>query len=126
VSLVLLVLLLCDEIGLLYKARFDAPRPNMTEPRLRPSLPNPAHASYPSNHAFQSFAVAFVISRIIPEHPASSELFNRARRVAENREWAGLHYAADTQAGHDLARMVMPVLEVVCRDQMLAAQREWF
>lgn len=125
VALVYLVCLLCDEIGLRYKNRFNAPRPNKVEPRLRPFLPNPPHSSYPSNHSFQSFAVAFVLSRIIPEHPASSELFLRARRVAENREWAGLHYASDTRAGHDLARMLMPVLEVVCRDQMLAAQKEW-
>lgn len=125
VSLVYLVCLLCDEIGLRYKTRFNTPRPNQVEPRLRPMLPNPPHASYPSNHSFQSFAVAFVLSRIIPEHPASSELFQRARRVAENREWAGVHYASDTRAGHDLARMVMPVLEEVCREQMLAAQKEW-
>lgn len=125
VALVYLVCLLCDEIGLRYKNRFNAPRPNKVEPRLRPFLPNPPHSSYPSNHSFQSFAVAFVLSRIIPEHPASSELFLRARRVAENREWAGVHYASDTRAGHDLARMLMPVLEVVCRDQMLAAQKEW-
>lgn len=124
-GLVLLVLLICDEIGLRYKERFAAARPNMAEPRLRPFLANPAHASYPSNHSFQSFAVAFVFSRIVPEHPASSELFNSARRVAENREWAGLHYRSDTTAGHDLARMMMPVLEVVCKDQMLAAQKEW-
>lgn len=125
IALVYLVCLLCDEIGLRYKHRFNTPRPNLLEPRLRPFLPIPPHSSYPSNHALQSFAVAFVLSRVIPEHPASSEIFLRARRVAENREWAGLHYASDTQAGHDLARMLMPVLEVACRDHMLAAQKEW-
>lgn len=125
ISLVYLVCLLCDEIGLRYKDRFNVPRPNVIEPRLQPFLPIPPHASYPSNHSLQSFAVAFVLSRVIPEHPASSELFLRARRVAENREWAGLHYASDTQAGHDLARMLMPVLERTCRERMLAAQKEW-
>ncbi|MCG5479714.1 phosphatase PAP2 family protein [Sinorhizobium alkalisoli] len=125
VGLLLLVLLICDEIGMRYKERFAAARPNITDPRLRPYLPNPAHASYPSNHSFQSFAIAFVISRVIPEHPASSELFKSARRIAENREWAGLHYRSDSDAGHDLARMLMPILEVVCEEQMLAAQKEW-
>jgi hypothetical protein len=61
----------------------------------------------------------------VPEHPASSELFRSARRIAENREWAGIHYASDTKAGHDLARMFLPTLEFVCRRQMLAAQDEW-
>lgn len=92
---------------------------------MRPLLPNPAHASYPSNHSFQSFSVAFVFSRLLPEHPASTELFRSARRIAENREWAGLHYASDTEAGHDLARVVAPVMERICKRQMLAALREW-
>lgn len=100
-------------------------RPNQIEPRLRPLLPNPPHQSYPSNHSFQSFSIGFLFSRILPEHPASSELFNSARRIAENREWAGLHYACDTQAGYQLARMIAPVLEKVCKKQMLAAQAEW-
>ena len=125
IALMLTVLALTDEIGLYYKARWNVPRPNQVEPRLRPFLPAPAHASYPSNHAFQSFAVAFVMSRIIPEHPGSSELFQSARRIAENREWAGVHYACDTAAGHSLARMILPVLEKVLERQMLAAQAEW-
>jgi hypothetical protein len=120
-----LILALTDEIGLRYKDRYDVPRPNQIEPRLNPLLPNPAHQSYPSNHAFQSFSVAFIFSRILPEHPASSELTNSARRIAENREWAGLHYRSDTDAGYQLARMITPCLEQICRDQMLAALSEW-
>ena len=120
-----LVLALTDEIGLRYKSRFDVLRPNQIEPRLRPFLPNPGHASYPSNHSFQSFSIAFIFSRMLPEHPASSELFRSARRIAENREWAGLHYASDTRAGYQLARMVAPILEEVCKEQMLDAVSEW-
>ena len=108
-----------------YKDRFGVARPNQVEPRIRPFIAVPSHNSYPSNHSFQSFSVAFVFSRILPEHPASVELFRSARRIAENREWAGLHYASDTRCGHDLARMILPVLEIVCERQMLAAQREW-
>jgi membrane-associated phospholipid phosphatase len=88
-------------------------------------FPNPPHASYPSNHSFQSYSVAFVFSRILPEHPGITELFLSARRIAENREWAGVHYPSDSKAGHDLARMFLPVLETVCAEQMLAAQAEW-
>jgi hypothetical protein len=101
------------------------PRPNQIEPRIRPFLPNPPYTAYPSNHSFQSFSIAYIFSRIRPEHRATSELFRSARRIAENREWAGLHYASDTQAGHDLARVFLPTLEHVCRRQMLAAQDEW-
>jgi hypothetical protein len=124
-SLFYLILALTDELGLRYNARYNVLRPNQVEPRLRPILANPAHQSYPSNHAFQSFSIAFLFSRMLPEHPGSSELFNSARRIAENREWAGLHYASDTEAGYQLARMIAPVLEKVIKDQMLAALEEW-
>lgn len=120
-----LIIALTDEIGLHYKDRYNVVRPNQIEPRLNPLLPNPPHQSYPSNHALQSFSVAFIFSRILPEHPASSELMNSARRIAENREWAGLHYKSDTEAGYQLARMLTPCLEHVCEDQMLAALAEW-
>lgn len=125
VSLFLIVLDLCEEIGMCYKERFGVARPNQVEPRIRPFLAVPSHNSYPSNHSFQSFSVAFVFSRVLPEHPGSIELFRSARRIAENREWAGIHYPSDTKCGHDLARMLLPVLEIVCEKPMLAAQREW-
>ena len=62
---------------------------------------------------------------MLPEHPGSAELFHSARRIAENREWAGVHYASDSRAGYELARMIAPVLEKVLRKQMLAAYQEW-
>ena len=123
--LFLIIARLCEEVGLRYKARYDVPRPSVTAPQLRPFLENPKHASYPSNHAFQSFSIAYVFSRVAPEHPGVSELFRAAQRVAENREWAGIHYASDTRAGKALARMFTPVLEVVLEEQMLLARAEW-
>ena len=116
---------ICEEVGLRYKERYSVPRPNMLEPRLSTFIPNPAHASYPSNHSFQSFSIAFIFSRVFPEHPGISELFLSARRIAENREWAGLHYASDTRAGHMLARLITPVLEKVLKEQMRRSQLEW-
>lgn len=116
---------LCEEVGLVYKARFDVPRPSVVEPRLRTFLANPPHASYPSNHSFQSFTIAYVFSRVLPEHPGVAALFRVSRRIAENREWAGIHYPSDTAAGRQLARMITPVLEVVLQDQMQRAQAEW-
>ena len=113
------------EIGLDYKDRFNRARPNIVEPRLRPFLPVPSHASYPSNHSFQSFAVANVLQRMIPEHAGVTALYARARRVAENREWAGLHYASDTDAGEELAERVTPYLVEAMDETMRRAQREW-
>ena len=56
---------------------------------------------------------------------ASPSLFRSAQRVAENREWAGIHYASDTRAGKQLARMFTPILEVALQEQMLEARAEW-
>jgi hypothetical protein len=113
------------EIGLDYKDKFNRARPNIIEPRLRPYLPVPSHASYPSNHSFQSFAVANVLQRMMPEHPGVTALYTRARRVAENREWAGLHYASDTNAGEELAERVTPYLVEAMDETMRRALREW-
>lgn len=124
-ALFLILARLCEEIGLRYKDRFDAPRPSTVNPRLRTFVPVPVHPSYPSNHAFLSYAIAFVFARVAPEHPGIAELFLSARRIAENREWAGLHYAQDTAAGRALAQMMTPIFEVVLEDQMLAAREEW-
>lgn len=113
------------EIGLDYKDRFNRARPNIIEPRLRPALPVPSHASYPSNHSFQSFAVANILQRMMPEHPGVTALYARARRVAENREWAGLHYPSDTDAGEELAERITPYLVEAMDETMRRALREW-
>lgn len=124
-GLFLTVLALCEYIGLLYKDRFNRPRPNQVDPRLRPFLPNPPHAAYPSNHSFQSFAIAGVFTEIAESEPAGAELFRAAREVAENREYAGLHYPSDTEAGRELARLCLPYLIEALDEPMRRAQREW-
>jgi hypothetical protein len=124
-SLFFTILALCEYVGLIYKDRFSRTRPNQFDPRLRPLLPNPSHSSYPSNHAFQCFSIAYAFSSLLPEHPGSAELFNAAQRVAGNREWAGLHYPSDTEAGKELARRFLPYLAEACADMLGAAREEW-
>lgn len=117
----LIIARICEEVGLRCKEGYDTPRPSVVEPRLRTFLANPPYASYPSNHSFQSFTMAYVFSRVMPEHPGVAALFRSALRVAENREWAGIHYPSDTRAGKQQTRMFTPVLEVVLQEQMLRA-----
>ncbi|MEO0909874.1 MAG: phosphatase PAP2 family protein, partial [Pseudomonadota bacterium] len=116
---------ICEEVGLRFKARFSQPRPSEVEPLLMPFIPDPPHSSYPSNHAFQSMAIARVFALAVPEHPANPALFERAVRIAENREWAGVHFSSDTKAGFDLARNFIPVLKMVLSDQMSRVTEEW-
>lgn len=124
-ALFLAILAMCEYVGLLYKARYGRIRPNQFEPRLRPLLANPAHDAYPSNHSFQCHSIAFAFATILPEHPATDELARVARKVAENREWAGLHYPSDTDGGKELARRFAPYLREAFRQTFNAAQREW-
>ena len=116
---------ICEEVGMRFKDRWHAIRPNMLEPCLRPFIDNPAHASYPSNHAFQSMAIAQIFARAVPEHPGNPELFRRAMRIAHNREWAGVHFPSDTRAGFQLAQLFLPVLEQVVEKQMVRTSEEW-
>ena len=125
VHLFQLILDLTSEIGLRYKSRFNVARPYDVQPLLRTHISTPTHASYPSNHSFQSFSIACVFSRAVPEHSGNPRLFERALRVAENREWAGLHYPADTDAGRELARLVLPTLEKVLARQIQRVAAEW-
>ncbi len=85
----------------------------------------PAHESFPSNHAFQGHSIVFAFNAILPEHPATEELQRIAQNVAENREWAGLHYPSDTLAGKELARRFAPYLRDAFGAAFLAAQSEW-
>ncbi|NEK56015.1 phospholipid phosphatase, partial [Rhizobium leguminosarum] len=48
-----------------------------------------------------------------------------AQNVAENREWAGLHYPSDTQAGRDLARRFAPYLHDAFGPLFQAVHDEW-
>ena len=119
------ILWLGSMIGLQYKAAFNAARPHVLDPSLEPFIPVPAYSSYPSNHAFQSFLIAEVFARAVPEHPGGAALYRAAKEVAVNREWAGLHIRSDTVAGHELARMCATVIEEVLKDQIRAVRAEW-
>ena len=123
--LVRTVMDLVADVGLTYKDRFARPRPNAVDPTLRPAIGNPPHQAYPSGHSFQFHAVAEVMTRTLPEVGSTHELFFVAQRVAENREYAGVHYPSDSEAGRQLAQWFLPYLTEACRELMLEARREW-
>lgn len=124
-ALISIILETAERVGYFYKEIFDRRRPNEVDPTLRPFVDVPPHASYPSNHAFQMFSVAEVFSRILPEQQGAAELFYVAERVAENREYAGLHFPSDTKAGRELARRFAPFLINLCRRDVNRALAEW-
>ena len=124
-ALFLELLTVTEYVGLYYKGLFGRLRPNQVEPRLRPVLANPAHEAYPSNHSFQCHTLAFAFNTILPEHPATQVLSEAALNVAQNREWAGLHYPSDTAAGQLLAKRFAPLFADAFADRYQAVQQEW-
>jgi hypothetical protein len=112
-------------VGCHYKRRFMRPRPSQLEPRLRPSIDVPGHAAYPSNHALQHFLIAQAVATVVQSDEITVQLFEIAKRVAENREYAGVHYASDTEAGKRLAFAMFPAVLDAYRETFQSARREW-
>lgn len=109
-----------------YKNKYKRPRPAMLEPRLRPLVPAPGHASYPSGHSTQMHLVAAALGEITGA-PADvkAQLVEIADRVAVNREWGGVHYSSDSEAGRRLAQTMYPRFKAACGVDFKHAIREW-
>ena len=86
-------------------------RPSQVCPAIVPMVDVPVTPSFPSGHALQSQ----LISRCLEgaERPLTQRelLFGLARRVAENRIVAGLHYPLDNEAGFVAADKCFKLLE---------------
>src|SRR5262249_55363849 len=54
-----------------------------------------------------------------------ARVFEIARNVAQNREWAGLHYSSDTNAGENLARLLFPIMREVFGELITEAAAEY-
>jgi hypothetical protein len=93
-----------------FKDKFNRPRPSQYRPALLPPVPVPGHAAYPSGHATQAHLMALFIARATADTAAGKALEQAsdalARRIARNREIAGLHFASDSQAGEKLAASI--------------------
>jgi len=93
------------------KSRYARLRPTQLRPQIGSVIPVPGHPSYPSGHATQVYAVAFMLSRLKPD---CAPVYERlAADVAIRREIAGVHFPSDTRSGEELAKkLVDAVLEV--------------
>jgi hypothetical protein len=107
------------------KYKFNAVRPSQVYPRLTPPVPVPPHASYPSGHSTISHLMALMANEIVPDLGDAADRL--ARRIARNREIAGLHFWWDSKAGEIAAKNTFDVFKtlpkyVTYRD---AAKLEW-
>lgn len=91
-----------EQVVIQLKRHFSRRRPNAVLPDIDPVVPVPPYASYPSGHATQAVVIAELMSVIVPS--AAERLRQLATQVGRNREFAGLHYPSDTDAGFRLGR----------------------
>jgi PAP2 superfamily len=97
-----------------FKALFGRRRPWDTcsqdlQPMLAlPDWRHPGHPAYPSGHATVAWAFALTLARALPSFAPLLEA--AARRVALNREVAGVHYPSDSMAGEELARKLVDIM----------------
>ncbi len=87
------------------KLRFDRVRPSFVDEAVELVVPNPAHPAYPSGHAAQGLFYGEVFAAWEPHR--AEEHRRIAIEVGRNREYAGVHYPSDTQAGRAFARYVI-------------------
>lgn len=124
IELIALTLSLCSLAEQRFKHGLAVARPHQVCPRAFPAILTPAHASLPSGHATESFAVAEVLSALLGAPPVDSSdpptstprtaLLALAARIADNRQVAGLHYPIDTLAGRLLGTVLAGYLAARC------------
>jgi acid phosphatase (class A) len=96
-------------------------RPYEIEPRLEPCIDNvQGDLSYPSGHAAFAWAMAGVLSDLVPERRAALEL--RAAEFARQRAVCGVHFPSDLAAGKQAAEWVLHAIRTKMEYSIEAAQ----
>jgi PAP2 superfamily len=83
------------------KKIYNRVRPSYLDATLKPATAIPPHPAYPSGHAAQAYLRALILSELDPKN--RDTYLQAAKRIARNREIAGLHYPSDSKAGAILA-----------------------
>jgi membrane-associated phospholipid phosphatase len=83
-------------IGLNYAVKLVVRRPRPVLEGLPPLGGAPSSLSFPSAHAFSSFAVATAMFRV---DPATAAAFLVAAAISLGRPYLGMHYPSDVLAG---------------------------
>ena len=121
-----------------YKEVFGRRRPSQLDPSIRPMVRVPTFSSYPGGHAAQAQLIGCALKKVLsdrigvpspnePQVTLADELDRITQRIAENREWAGVHFRSDTEAGKLLAVGAWRLMERNGNFKKLieAAKGEW-
>ena len=120
-------------VAIHFKQGFKRARPHQFDQRIYPSIPVPAHYSFPSGHSTQAHLVTNVLKDLFDTtnhlHTMGPHLSQIAKDVAENREWAGVHYYSDSQAGKCIAQELKEILldraDTGVKELFDEAKNEW-
>jgi acid phosphatase (class A) len=114
-----------DAAASVAKDYFRRTRPWIVDPQLNSCSKNDApQSSYPSGHSTMAYAMAVVLSSLVPEKAPA--IMARAADYAENRLVCGMHRRRDIQAGQVLGTVVAKALlrKPRFRTELTAARRE--
>ncbi len=97
-----------------YKNHYHRPRPSQICPGLFPPFGPPGHPAFPSGHSTQGWLMSYCLLQCLPTQAVREQFKPHlkwlAKRVARNRERAGLHYKSDSAGGRSLATFLMGLL----------------
>lgn len=91
-----------------FKGKWLRPRPHHLDPNIELVVHVPGHPAYPSGHSTQAHLIALVGLEICQDRTIGDVLWAAADRVAQNREYAGVHYRSDSACGVELAKQLLP------------------
>ena len=98
------------------KGHYQCPRPSRIHPWIVPAIDPPDTPSYPAGHSLQAHLISRLLIKAMddtqtPQHlqkgTLTSALKKLAKRVAENRKVAGIHYEADNEAGKQVSYWIL-------------------
>jgi len=93
------------------KEEYHEARPSQVCPVIVPLLGPPVTPSFPSGHALQNHLIALCLGAANRSPNQPDMLTKLARRIAQNRVIAGLHYPLDNEAGEVAARKCFELLD---------------
>ena len=101
-----------DDVRIL-RARGQGPVPTPAsyeiEPRLKPCIDDvQGDLSYPSGHAAFGYAMAYLLSSLVPERRQALEA--RADEFARQRMMCGVHFRSDLEAGRSPRSCCWPTM----------------
>lgn len=101
-----------EMVAMVLKDHYKCPRPSQFCLAIVPMIDPPATPSFPAGHALQSHLIAACLVDAMPARRVQTQLITEAaKRIAENRVIAGLHFSLDNRAGEVAAAKVFAMLK---------------